>query len=108
MTLTLFITLVMTLALVSSLLTEAVKKIFGTDKPTLVDAIISAITGQGGGVACYILMGIAFTPSNIVCLILLAPTIWLGSTLGYDKVIEVIKQIAEKARKEEETAEDAE
>lgn len=96
MTVTLFITLVTALSLVSSLLTEAVKKTVGTTKPTLVAAIIAAVSGWGGGIAAYILMGIAFTPASIVCLILLAPVIWLGATVGYDKVIEIIKQITKK------------
>lgn len=94
MTVNLFIILVSILALASSLITEAIKKTIGTTKPTLVVAIISAITGWGGGIAAYILMGIPFTAVTIVCLILLAPCIWLGATLGYDKVIEVIKQIS--------------
>lgn len=93
MTINLFIILVSILALVSSLITEAIKKTIGTTKPTLIVAIISAITGWGGGVATYILMGIPFTAISIVCLILLAPVIWLGATLGYDKVIEIIQQI---------------
>lgn len=93
MNLTLFVTLVTILSLVSSLITEALKKTVEIKKPTLVVAIISAITGWGGGVIAYILMGIAFTAPSIICLILLAPTIWLTATLGYDKVMEVIKQI---------------
>ena len=94
MTVNLFIVLVTILALISSLITEAIKKTIGTTKPTLIVAIVSAIAGWAGGITAYILMGIAFTPISIVCLILLAPVIWLGATLGYDKVIEVIKQIS--------------
>ena len=94
MTLTLFISLVTALSLVSSLITEAIKKSFNATKPTLIVAIVAAITGWGGGVIAYSLMGIGYNTSNIICLILLAPTIWLMATLGYDKVLEVIKQIA--------------
>lgn len=97
MTINLFIVLVTILSLVSSLLTEAVKATIGTTKPTLVVAIISAIVGWAGGIAAYILMGIAFTPVSIVALVLLAPVIWIGSTCGYDKVIEIIKQIGKLA-----------
>lgn len=93
MTLTLFIVLVTILSLVNSLITEALKKTMNITKPTLVVAILSAVTGLGGGLAAYILMGIAFTASSITCLILLIPTIWLTATLGYDKVMEVITQI---------------
>ena len=94
MTLTLFISLVTSLSLISSLFTEALKKTINVTKPTLVVAIIAALTGWGGGAISYSLMGIAYTPSNIICLTLLAPTIWLMATLGYDKVLEVIKQVA--------------
>lgn len=93
MTLTLFITLVTILALISSLVTEGLKKTINIKQPTVIVAIISAITGWLGGLASYILMGIAFTPSSIVCLILLAPTLFLVATNGYDKVIELISQI---------------
>lgn len=93
MTLTLFITLTTILALVSSLITQAIKKNFTITKPTLVVAIIAAVVGWGGGVASYFLMNIPFDASSIICLVLLAPTIWLCATLGYDKVMEVIKQI---------------
>ena len=55
--------------------------------------MLSCIIGWAGGCAAYILMGIVFTLSNVICLVLLAPTIWLIATLGYDKVIEVLKQI---------------
>lgn len=93
MTLTLFISLVTALSLVSSLVTEAIKKSFTATKPTLIVAIVSAVTGWGGGAIAYALMNIPYTSSNVICLVLLAPTIWLMATLGYDKVLEVIKQI---------------
>lgn len=93
MTLTLFIVLVTILSLANSLFTQAIKKTFKITKPTLVALILALVVGWGGGIAAYILMSIVFIPASIVCLILLAPTIFLTSTLGYDKVMEVIKQI---------------
>lgn len=93
MTLTLFISLVTILSLVCSLFTEAFKISFKITKPTIVVGILSCIIGWAGGICAYLLMGIVFNTSSIICLILLAPTIWLMATLGYDKVMEVIKQI---------------
>ena len=93
MTVNLFITLVTILSLVSSILTEAIKKTFHSAKPTLVAAIVSVVAGWGGGVAAYLLMSIPFTTASIVALVLLAPIIWVGCTVGYDKVMEIIKQI---------------
>lgn len=93
MTLALFMVLVTILSLINSLFTQAIKKTFNNTKPTLVAAILSVVIGWIGGIMAYILMGIIFTPASIICLILLAPTIWLVSTLSYDKVMEVLKQI---------------
>lgn len=94
MTLTLFITLVTILSLVSSLITEGIKKAFpDLKKSTLVVAILAVVIGWGGGVITYIFMGIPFNLISILSLVLLAPAIWLTATLGYDKVIEVLEQI---------------
>jgi uncharacterized membrane protein YeiH len=97
MTITLFLTLVTILSIISSAITEAIKKVFGDQQPTLVDLVLSVVTGIGGGFAAYILMGINFTPTTIICLILLPLAIWLCSTLGYDKVKEIIEQIGMKS-----------
>jgi len=93
MTVNLFITLITILSLVSSLLTEAIKKAFHSTKPTLLAAIVSVIVGWGGGASAYLLMDIPFETKSIVALVLLAPIIWIGATVGYDKVKEIIKQI---------------
>ena len=93
MTLALFMSLLTILSLVSSLLTQAVKANFKVNKPTLVVGIIAAVVGWGGGAAAYALMHVAFDTQSIICLVLLAPAVWLSATLGYDKVMEVIKQI---------------
>ena len=93
MTVPIFMTLVTALSLVDSLLTEALKKSFKITRPTLAAAVIAVIVGWGGGACAYILKDIPFTTSSIICLVLLAPIIWIGATVGYDKVMEVIKQI---------------
>lgn len=94
MTLSLFVVLLTILSLISSLTTEACKKVFNATKPTLVDGIISIVAGAGGGILSYVLLGISFSPANVICLVLLPLGIWLSSTLGYDKVKEIIEQIA--------------
>lgn len=94
MSLTLFVSLLTILSLISSLTIQALKKTIEIKKPTLAVGIAAAICGWIGGIMAYILLGISFNPSSIICIILLAPAIWLTSTLGYDKVMEVINQIA--------------
>lgn len=97
MTITIFLTLFTILSVVCSLFTEAIKKTVGTKEPTMVALILSAIVGWGGSAVAYELMGIPFNTNSIICLVLMAPVIWLGATLGYDKVKETIIEIFSKA-----------
>lgn len=97
MTITLFMALIVVLAIAVSLLTEAVKKFFEGTKVTyssnVVVLIISILVGIGGTAMAYISLGIAFTPPNIVCMVLMAVAVWVGSMLGYDKVLQMVEQI---------------
>ena len=103
MTVTFFITMLTVFALVISLLTEAIKKATqNTLSNNILVAIIAAVVGWGGGAAVYVIFGLAWTASNIVALILLAPACWLGAMLGYDKVIQTIEQIVKIINKKEE------
>lgn len=97
MTITLFMTLLVIMALAVSLLTEAVKKLFEGSKFTyssnVVVLIVSIIVGIGGTALAYVFLGIAFTPPNIVCMVLMALAVWVGAMLGYDKVLQMIEQL---------------
>lgn len=97
MTITLFMALLVVLAVAVSLLTEAVKKFFEGTKFTyssnVVVLILSVVVGICGTAMAYISLGIAFTPPNIVCMVLMAVAVWVGSMAGYDKVIQMIEQV---------------
>lgn len=97
MTITLFMALIVVLAIAVSLLTEAVKKFFEGTKvnysSNVVVLIVSIIVGIGGTAMAYISLGIAFTPPNIICMVLMAVAVWVGSMLGYDKVLQMVEQI---------------
>ena len=97
MTVTLFITIVTLGAAVSSLLTEAIKKAYNnSDKEysANVIALINAVVVGGIGTAVvYMLRGIPWTINNIICLILMILVVWIGSMIGYDKIIQLLKQI---------------
>jgi hypothetical protein len=97
MTITLFLALIVVFAMAVSLLTEAVKKFFEGSKITyssnVIVLIVSAIVGIGGTAMAYITLGIAFTTSNIIAMVLMAVAVWVGAMLGYDKVIQMIEQI---------------
>lgn len=97
MTVTMFILLIAICSAVSSLLTEGIKAWFknaNKDYSANLIALINAVVvGCGGTAIVYVLMGIAFTLSNILCLILMGAAVWLGSMIGYDKVIQLITQV---------------
>jgi len=97
MTLTLFMALLVILAVCVSLITEAVKKFLDDAgikySANIVVLIVAVIVGAGGTALMYLFMGIAFTPPNIVCMVLMAVAVWVGAMVGYDKVIQMIEQL---------------
>lgn len=97
MTVTLFITIFTIGSAISGLLTEAIKKAYANAKKeysaniiALVDAIV---VGIGGCCAMYSLLGVDWTFNNILCAILMGCAVWIASMIGYDKVIQTIKEI---------------
>ena len=96
MTIALFMGLLVVLAVVVSLITEAVKKALESNgakySSNLVVLIVSVVVGAGGTILTYIFMGIAFTVTNILCIALMALAVWLGAMVGYDKVLQMIEQ----------------
>lgn len=97
MTLYLFMALIVVLAVVVSLITEAVKKFLEDAKikyaSNVVVLIVAIIVGIGGTALTYLFMGIPFTAVNIVCMVLMAVAVWVGAMVGYDKVIQLLEQI---------------
>lgn len=94
MNITIFMSLFVIGALVSSLLTEALKKTFSDDISSNIIALVDAgVVGVLGTSAAYILMGVEWNVQNIICLILMVFCIWIGSTVGYDKVLQTLEQI---------------
>lgn len=77
----------------TGLITEAIKKMFKVTKPTIVAAIVSVVVGVAVPVGYIILNQMAFTAQDVVYLIAMVVLTWLCSTIGYDKVKEVLKQL---------------
>jgi hypothetical protein len=84
----------------TSLVTEAVKKIlteFNVNYfANTLAGIVSAVLSIGVGVGYIAFMGIGFTAQSIVCIIALMFMSWLASMVGYDKVVQIIKQFKTK------------
>lgn len=97
MTVTMFIALLTMFATVTSICTEGVKKILNelnvAYASNLLASIIACVVGIGGTAVYYILFGVAFTPSNVVCMILMGVATAFGAMVGYDKVVQAIEQI---------------
>lgn len=43
----------------------------------------------------YMLQGIPWTTNNIICLVLMGVAVWIASMIGYDKLLQLLKQIAD-------------
>lgn len=109
MTISLFISIFTIGSLACGLITEAIKKTYENAKKeysanviALVDAIVVGGIGTAGA---YMLLGIPWTVNNIICLLLMCVVVWLGATLGFDKVKQTLKQIADITPKEDKSDE---
>lgn len=97
MTINLFMTLIVVLAVVVSLLTEAIKKLLDSLEvhysSNVLVLIVSVVVGICSTALTYLFLYIPFTPPNIVCMILMAVVVWVGAMLGYDKVLQMVEQV---------------
>ena len=107
MTLQVFLVLLAICAVVTSLITEAIKKIhnkfehpYAANIIALVDAIF---VGAIVMILYYVFNAIDFSAVNIVYIFLMALANWIGSMIGYDKVKQALIQI--RALKEEDKKE---
>ena len=97
MTVTLFATILTLGAMANALLTEAIKKMYENDGKTYSANVVALadafIIGGLGTAAVYMLMGIPWTVNNIICLVIMVVAVWVASMVGYDKMIQLVKQI---------------
>lgn len=93
MTIQIFIFLFTFGSTVSSLFTEALKKSFKNISTNIIALINSVVVGVVGTSIAYVLMGVEWSLVNIVCIVLMTFCVWVGSMVGYDKVIQTISQI---------------
>ena len=100
MSITLFITMFTVGAAIAALLTEAVKKFYSNAgkeySPNVIAFVDAVVIGAGGTAVVYMLMNIPWTVNNIICLVLMAVCVWIGSMIGYDKVVQLLKQLESK------------
>lgn len=99
MDINMFLILLFSFSVISSLFTEAVKKLIN-DKANLsynlIALVVALIVGVVGTGIYYQLNNIAFDINNIIYMVLLGLSSGLCSMLGYDKVKQSISQILNK------------
>lgn len=92
MTIELFMFLFTVGSLASSLITQAIKKSMPKVPSNIAALICAGVVGILGTMAAYVLLGIAFDLKNLICIALMTACIWVGSMVGYDKVMQTISQ----------------
>ena len=96
MSVTLFVSIFVGGGLVTMLLTQSIKQFYynrGSEASPNLIALINAIVVGGGGTAfTYMLMNLPWTINNVLCLIAMAFLVWMGSMIGYSKILETIQQ----------------
>lgn len=99
MDITMFLTLLFSFSVLTSLVMEFVKK-FINDKENIsyniVTVIIAVVIGGAGTLIYYQLATLPFTLNNIIYAILMGLASGLCSMVGYDKVKQTILQIVQK------------
>lgn len=93
----LFIMLYVAFSAISVLLTEALKKAtHETIANNILALIVALVVGGGGSVIAYIFLGVAFTVTSILLIVVMVIAVWMGAMIGYDKVKQLISQILNK------------
>lgn len=95
MSMQVFLVLLLAVSIMTSLTVEALKKMFDKFKfsSNIVAGIASIVISIVVGIFYCIFAEIAFSSQLVVCLIALIFLSWLCAMLGYDKVVQTLKQI---------------
>ena len=96
MSVSLFIALFVGGGFVNILLTQAIKQFYynrnEAASPNIIALVNAIIIGGGGTAFAYSLMGIEWTINNILCLVAMMLFVWMGSMIGYSKILETYRQ----------------
>lgn len=93
MTIELFIYLFTIGSAISSLITQATKKAFPNVSSNIVALVNAIAVGLIGTLCTFVLIDIPTDFKNTLIAVLMGVCIWIGSTVGYDKVLQTIRQI---------------
>lgn len=92
-----FIMLLTAFSVITSLCTEAVKKVLDSANvkyaSNILVLIVSCIVGVGGTAVYYVFGSIDFNTTNVICMVLMGLASSIGAMVGYDKVVQAISQL---------------
>ena len=96
MSVSLFIALFVGGGLVNILLTQSIKQFYynrnESASPNLIALVSALVVGGGGTAVAYMLRGVAWTVNNILCMLAMMLFVWMGSMIGYSKILETYRQ----------------
>ena len=96
MSVSLFIALFVGGGVVNILLTQSIKQFYynrnESASPNVIALVSALVVGGGGTAFAYMLLDVAWTVNNILCLVLMGFAVWIASMVGYDKVIQLLKE----------------
>ena len=97
MTIELFCTLLLAFGTLTTIVVEFLKKILTSLKINYNTSVVALGTGGLVGIvgtcAYFVMANIAFTPQSIMWIIFEGICVIMGSQLGYDKIVAIIKQM---------------
>jgi putative ammonium transporter len=100
MTISMFLILLSAFSLIVGLVVQALKKLLDESgrsySSNVVACIVAAAVGIGGTAVYYDMAEIAFSTTNVICMVLMGLATAVGAMVGYDKVIQTIKQLTGK------------
>ena len=96
MSVSLFIALFVGGGVVNILLTQSIKQFYynrnESASPNLIALVSALVIGGGGTAFAYMLLGVDWTLNNILCMLAMMLFVWMGSMIGYSKILETYRQ----------------
>lgn len=96
MTTTLFFELFFICSAITGILTEISKQLFKNTPDNITALVTGLFTGIAATAVVYQFQDIPYTTDNIICMCLMGFASSAGAMLGYDKILQTIRQITNK------------
>lgn len=96
MTFEVFLTLLLVVSTLTSLVVEALKKFLGENKKyssNMLAGLVAIVLSVAVGICYFILFEVAFSAQFVIYIVALVLIGWICSMLGYDKVVQILTQI---------------